>query len=280
MPLSPLEIVHRDCTQKLNAEPFFFDIHCFQLLEADVDSQLEAALAGTYPKNGHCGAAVAVLAPVLTGEVKRQSAAGPFVTGRMTFRAFEYPVINRETGGTGKRIYQLATALGQIMDKFHLIMTAGPLYPATQFYTPDRSFLPVLAYDVNFEFLFPMARISKVATPTFNPATGIGQAPQTMTISCATPGATIFYTEDGSFPAPADVYTTDPNTGVVRPSTAIQYAGPFELNTSTLRTAAYMLDQSQFGSDVNTGFWNISLLGGEGSQDIIGIDNSGGILIT
>jgi chitinase len=39
-----------------------------------------------------------------------------------------------------------------------------------------------------------------VATPTFDPPAGAYSSPQSVAISCATPGATIFYTTDGSIP--------------------------------------------------------------------------------
>ena len=42
--------------------------------------------------------------------------------------------------------------------------------------------------------------IETVATPTFNPAAGVYTEPQNVTISCGTPGATIYYTTDGTIP--------------------------------------------------------------------------------
>ncbi|MDD3536019.1 MAG: chitobiase/beta-hexosaminidase C-terminal domain-containing protein [Candidatus Cloacimonetes bacterium] len=43
--------------------------------------------------------------------------------------------------------------------------------------------------------------VLKVATPTFNPDGGIYDSPQSVTISCATTGADIRYTTDGSMPS-------------------------------------------------------------------------------
>jgi hypothetical protein len=53
-----------------------------------------------------------------------------------------------------------------------------------------------------------------VATPTFSPAAGTYSANQAVTISCATSGATIYYTTDGTTPTNAS------------PSTAVQYPSP------------------------------------------------------
>lgn len=54
--------------------------------------------------------------------------------------------------------------------------------------------------------------LSKVATPTFSPAAGSYQAAQTVTISCATSGATIRYTTDGTTPTSSStIYSTPIN---------------------------------------------------------------------
>lgn len=48
---------------------------------------------------------------------------------------------------------------------------------------------------------YTISPIQTVATPTFNPAGGTYQTAQNVTISCSTPGATIFYSTDGSTPS-------------------------------------------------------------------------------
>jgi hypothetical protein len=49
-----------------------------------------------------------------------------------------------------------------------------------------------------------------VKAPTFSPAGGFYATTQTVTISCATPGATIHYTTDGSNPTAASPTYTVP----------------------------------------------------------------------
>jgi hypothetical protein len=60
----------------------------------------------------------------------------------------------------------------------------------------------------------------QAATPTFSPASGTYTSTQTVTISCATPSSTIYYTTDGTQP-------TYPVSG-----TTAQYTGPIAVNVS------------------------------------------------
>jgi len=84
-----------------------------------------------------------------------------------------------------------------------------------------------------------------VAMPTFNPPAGTYASAQTVTISCATPGATIFFTVDGTVPTTfSTVYSTPINMAV---NTTLE----------ALATAPGMAD-----SPVAVGTYNISGGGG------------------
>ena len=78
----------------------------------------------------------------------------------------------------------------------------------------------------------------KVATPTFNPPAGTYSSPQSVTISCATQGATIYYTLDGTTPSNKKTLYTGPIT-VDHDVTikAIAYHSP--MTASDVGTAAY-----------------------------------------
>jgi len=78
----------------------------------------------------------------------------------------------------------------------------------------------------------------KVATPTFDPPAGNYSSPQTVTINCATEGATIYYTLDGSTPSNKKTLYTGPIT-VDHDMTikAIAYNSP--MSASAVGTAAY-----------------------------------------
>ena len=82
-------------------------------------------------------------------------------------------------------------------------------------------------------------KVTKVATPTFTPAGGEYEAAQSVTIACATEGATIYYTTDGN----------DPTTS------STQYTGAIAVNeTTTLKAIAAKdgMDNSEVASATYT----------------------------
>jgi len=79
--------------------------------------------------------------------------------------------------------------------------------------------------------------LEKVATPTFTPVAGTYTEPKTVTIACATPGAVIYYTTDGTEPT----------------ANSTQYTAGFELNANTTVKAIAMKDGNDWlPSDVAT----------------------------
>ncbi|MFA6127554.1 MAG: chitobiase/beta-hexosaminidase C-terminal domain-containing protein [Bacteroidales bacterium] len=88
------------------------------------------------------------------------------------------------------------------------------------------------------------ALAARVATPTFSPGAGTYTTFQTVTISCATNGATIRYTIDGSTPSSSK--------GTI-------YSGPITITvTTTLKAMAYRSNYSD--SYVATALYTINLL--------------------
>jgi alpha-tubulin suppressor-like RCC1 family protein len=75
----------------------------------------------------------------------------------------------------------------------------------------------------NSSFVWADYNITTVATPTFSLAPGTYVNPQTVSLSCLTPGAAIYYTTDGSTPT----------------TSSAQYSGPLSIsNTMTIKTLA------------------------------------------
>jgi hypothetical protein len=82
---------------------------------------------------------------------------------------------------------------------------------------------------------------TSVATPVFSPALGTFNSTQTVTISCATSGATIYYTTDGSTPTAAST----------------KYTAPISISASTLLQAV-AIETGLTSSPVISGVYNIA----------------------
>jgi len=87
------------------------------------------------------------------------------------------------------------------------------------------------------------------AAPVFSPAPGSYASAQTVTITSATPGATILYTTDGSTPTTAD-YSTRTNTN------GTLYSGPVAIG-STTRLKAIAYETGFTDSQVTSGLYAI-----------------------
>jgi len=80
----------------------------------------------------------------------------------------------------------------------------------------------------------------RVATPAFSPPGGTYDRPQSVAISDATPGATIYYTTDGSTPTTASTVYTGP-IAVTRTTTIKAMATANGMVSSSVATAVYTL---------------------------------------
>lgn len=90
---------------------------------------------------------------------------------------------------------------------------------------------------------------SIVSTPTFSPAAGTYNSPQSIAISCATDGATIRYTTDGSTPTASSTAYTDPIS--VTADTTIKAIGMLSGKTdSAVASASYVITNE--GTDRGT----------------------------
>ncbi len=89
------------------------------------------------------------------------------------------------------------------------------------------------AYTIN---LLPV-----VATPTFSPAAGVYTAAQSVTISDATSGATIYYTTNGTVPTTSSTEYTGPIT-VSSTETLMAIGAATGDNTSAVASAAYFIN--------------------------------------
>jgi len=83
----------------------------------------------------------------------------------------------------------------------------------------------------------------QTATPTFNPSGGTYVLPQLVSISDATPGATIYYTTNGSTPTTASPVYTGAIT-VAQTMTLKAMAAMSGMTNSTVASATYTIQQN------------------------------------
>jgi N-acetylneuraminic acid mutarotase len=91
-----------------------------------------------------------------------------------------------------------------------------------------------------WKYQLPGTAASSAAIPTFDVAPGIYMSAQTVTISDATPGATIYYTTDGSIPTAASAVYTAPLT-VTSTETIMAIAAASGLYNSAVGGGIYTL---------------------------------------
>lgn len=92
------------------------------------------------------------------------------------------------------------------------------------------------------------ATVETVATPTFSPAGGTYTGAQSVTIGCATAGATIHYTTDGSTPTTSSSVYSDA-INVTSSCTIKAIAVKSGMNNSEVASATYTIEQSGSGGN-------------------------------
>ena len=81
----------------------------------------------------------------------------------------------------------------------------------------------------------------RVATPTFSPPSGTYNAPQSVTLSDTTSGATIYYTTDGSTPTTGSTPYTGAAISVTQSMTIRAMAAASGMTNSSVASATYTL---------------------------------------
>lgn len=239
-----------DLHARADADPYFADVPLFVVrprLEADgtakdnasfatIQTKIDEAIGCTLLKADRGGVAVQFLMPV--GDTEKPNVEGPQMRFVYTIRVQENPVLNFGPRGTKKTAEEIAL---KILQLFHLSMLNGGncLAADAATLTPSDQFAPKITYDVRLIQQGNLGRPSKVARPQLSATSGA--VPQTITVNCATGGARLFYTTDGSYPSSVNL-------------TATPYTAPIALTAAcTLRVAAEADDQQQ--SDVAQGIF-------------------------
>jgi hypothetical protein len=136
------------------------------------------------------------------------------------------------SSGTLRSAEQIALDVLHALHHFDPGTSGSPLYADKKAIEPNTDFPGKIVYDCFIRTrlgLDPAAKVAPVKIDVYPIA-----APATVGMSCATPGAEIRYTLDGSYPGP----------------TATLYTAPFtQATAATVRAAAYLAGKQ--GSDIN-----------------------------
>ena len=175
---------------------------------------------------------MALAASLLFGQVFLDP---PIITGSNTLRL----VVNGPTTNIRYDVY-FTNALSSNRASWPLLITGGTNQVIFDLTMPDTNkgfFL------VTSNFVSTTNPPPKVATPVFSPSSASGNASVTVTVTCDTPGAVIYYTTTGATPTTSDNYIASGGTLTISCAT-------------TLKARAF---RSNFvDSDVATGTYNVN----------------------
>jgi hypothetical protein len=220
-----LLLLQEDAHARLENEPFFADIKVMLRRDGVTADDVAREIGPNQKKAGKTGACAIVLMPVFLKP--EGESPGPVLRTRLSVQVIESRQFNNLASvGTRKSAEQIATNVLNLLHlytPFHIgqTLTAGenPLTPVDIEDNADW-----VSYRADLELHIGLTRTDKVANPDVSIALGL------ITLTCATPGAAIYYTLDQSYPGAAN-------------SNAVLYAGPFDPGAATvLRAVAYKSD--------------------------------------
>lgn len=173
----------------------------------NIQTKINNTLAGLSVRNGKRGLGIIVGMP----ELREVNPALRNVKGELVLvmNLIENPLVNEGADGTGLTAEALAWLLATTLPQTNLA-PGGQILADKELIAPmpEAVIEKRIEYRVTLRMLIHSAAVEKCATPVvaYNDGTG------TFGITCATSGAAIWYTLDGSYPGPgnaeAALYTT------------------------------------------------------------------------
>jgi len=252
-----LEQLQEDVQFRIMAESYFDTIAIVLQRDGVTINQIQQRVAALNPRGGKTGACIIVLMP--TVDVPDANPPGPRFELTQSFIVLEHPTINRGASGTGKHGTDIALALLQLFHLFTLGFGAT-MTARDRAITPNDSFDGLVGLQVDFFSRGGLAPQPTVALPTISTDSAV--SPATITMACATAGAAIWYTTDGSYPASVN-------------PTAMKYLAPFTQNSGAMIRAA-----GELSGNLQSSVRELTIAQGAGSTPAaIGLEGGeGGIL--
>lgn len=228
--MSRIADLQTDIVARLNADAYFANITVIHERQGDIDNRISRALKTLTTKDSKIGVAV-VVASVKAGTTMPDAPGPHFDRCELEITTFEDVLFNASASGTGKAAVDIAVRVAQLLHHYlagglgqTLIAGAETIVPLG-LVNPDGN---TIAYKTLMDVAADCQVLDKCATPGISPAGGA--VPQTVTLTCATAGASIYYTLDDSYPWSGN-------------SAATLYAAPFSVAAAaTLRAVAHLTD--------------------------------------
>ena len=226
--------LQQDCVDLINSEAIFQYNAGVAYRKAVISQEIARRVPHLTAKNGRMGCSILVMQPMVEGADPNIST--PQGDVLLPFHIIEQPEINMAAGGTQISSEQIAM---EIRAYFHQRSFRGQivLLQDNRAIEPlpgiEREYQGCVGYQVMMRGRLADQSYPQVATPQMSEGNGA-----VITLTCATSGAAIYYTIDGSYPGPGN------STGV-----ATLYTVPFTAHPPvTLAFAAYVAGSR--GSDV------------------------------
>jgi hypothetical protein len=231
--------LQNDVTLALLASDQLANINVVQYRKLRLQSQVDLSSVYTGVRNGVSGCGILVEMPAFT--VDKPNLLGPVGMLEFTLAVIEEPNINMTpatgAGATGGTQLSAEDVAQIIQDELHGLEIAG----LVQLWAAPHAIVPIHAYDaacpgtvqyrVHFSMRYNRDQTPRVAMPVPS------QAGDTVTLTCATNGATIYYTLDGTTPVPPP---TNPGAQI--------YTAPVQMvSGQTLRARAFLAGMTGSG---------------------------------
>jgi len=210
---------------RLESDAYFSDLNVVSLSQADFASAIEQAVADLTPKAGKIGAFVVV--GVGSQPLDGVDTAGPlFGAIQIAIIATENPLLNNDAAtGTGKAAFEICKEAARVLHHYRPEGLAETIYVDPAGVTPAPA-----PSDAHVSYRLPVripdnwSPAAKVAMPVLSADVA---TPCTVTMTCSTSSATIYYTTDESYPASGNTHAT-------------LYTAPLSLSkAATIRAVAY-----------------------------------------
>lgn len=193
----PLQLDQDDYHALLDADEYFGNVKVLSQRKGVTDSDIETALSTLLDKDDKIGACVIVIAPELVPDPSQTPAPRYFV--RLGIQVIVQPLLADDaTSGVLKTVEDVCERVRQI-GHFRSFGRAGT------FMFDGMEPIPVdpgkNSYGVFFKRVGGDSVVDRVATPVIGSVAAVGPATGwDLTLTCATSGAAIYYTIDGSEP--------------------------------------------------------------------------------